>query len=214
MKIANSLGLTSDQRDELFVRHAIVGRTKRNEIDYQASYHTKGVQDSKYLCIDTSHQTSTKFVEMKNEEIINGGRKTEVQGNVWKSIPLSTAPRFGMQNVHLKYCKPIDVGKKRKVQLNSKATFLVKLGNMRHSAQLLAKSEAVYNWIDENIDQLYVPKANMSEYKQKMDKAQFTQKLFDYACQALKTTQSRQRKKQIKEAKSRIGDNMDYGTKN
>ena len=55
------------------------------------------------------------------------------------SVPLIKAPRPEHNSLHFKYCKRADVNAKRAALLRTKATFLVKLGNMRHSGKLNVK---------------------------------------------------------------------------
>ena len=81
---------------------------------------------------------------MKDQEITAQSRKTEFRNDGrFTHIPSHSAPRFGMENIHLKFCKEKDVNKNKRINIKTKSTFLVKLNNMKTNGQNIKKHERI-----------------------------------------------------------------------
>ena len=149
------IGINEDT-NQLFVQHLVVGNKDRNEINYNASSHIKGLQSSNYIQIDDSLETIKEYKEMKLQALRNFNRKAEI-GIQGRSVVKTnqSIPKFEIDNFHLKYCKPEDVNKNRQQLIKAKATFLAKISNIGFNGDSQMKYEKIHEFIDQNIDDLY-----------------------------------------------------------
>ena len=73
----------------------------------------------------------------------------------WIPVHSQCGPRQGVENLNIKFSKPVDIGAKQAKYLNSKATFLVKFNNLRQSGEYQEIMIKLERWVEHNIDALW-----------------------------------------------------------
>ena len=75
--------------------------------------------------------------------------------NDWTEVSVTAEPRFGMENINVRYGLSREINKKQSKFLNSKATFLAKFNNLRQNGEKQEVIKKIEMWVESNIDKLW-----------------------------------------------------------